>query len=220
MRRFTVRSSHWKGCICVIWVLLLSACSSTTISGVWKNPDYRGGGLNRVLVVSIAKMELLRHLYEDKFVAQLQAQGIEAAPGYRVLPADAGNELASLQGVLGQTGYHFLLISRLVDQKTVEIVHPGTTRIEHFPSSRYYYHRYPYYQHWRDYYRSSYAIIETTPPYISLNELVILETNVYDSSDEIIFSVQTETLIDYGAEETIQDIVSSVIKALEAHDLI
>jgi len=63
-------------------------------------------------------------------------------------------------------------------------------------------------------------VIETTPAYTSLNQLVILETNLYDSAGEIIFSVQTETLVDYGANETIQDIVETVVKALAAQHLI
>jgi hypothetical protein len=201
-------------------VLLLAACSSTTINGVWKDPEYRAGKLERVLVVSVARKDLMRRMYEDNFVRELQARGVDAAPGYKVLPAVLNLEAPPPKNLLSRTGYHFLLISRLADRKTIEILHPGTTRIEHFPDRHSYYGRYPYYRHWEDYYSSSFSVIETTPTHTSLNELVILETNVYNAADDIIFSVQTETLVDYGAEETIRDIVAAVLQAMSVHDLI
>jgi hypothetical protein len=205
--------------IAVTSLTLLFGCSSTTINGVWKDPDYQGGPLDRVLVVSIARQDLMRRLYEDAFVAHLQSRGITAAPGYKTLPPP-GQEPPDLEGLPGKAGYRFLLATRLADKKTIEIFHPGATYIDHYPGRHYYYRDYPYYRHWGDYYRSSYSVIETTPPYSSLNELVILETNLYDASGEIIFSVQTETLIDYGANATIQDIVDAVIKALATQGLI
>lgn len=203
------------------WVLVfLTGCSSTVIHGVWKDPDYRGGKLDRVLVVGIATQELMRLRYEDTFVAHLRAREVKADPAYRALPGEAAKDQAALKGVLEKNDYRFLLISRLVDKRTIAIQHPGTTRIERFPSRHFYYGHYPYYRHWRDYYRSSYLIIETTPPHTSLNELIILETNLYDRDDEIIFSVQTETLVDFGSDAMIEDIVKAVIKALAAHELI
>lgn len=198
---------------------LLFGCSSTTINGVWKDPAYRGGALDQVLVVSISGQDLMRRLYEDAFVAHLQSRGVQAAPGYKVLPSP---ELDSQmpEGLPGKAGYRFLLITRLADKKIIEIVHPGFTRIEHYPSRHSYYRDAPYYRRWSNYYRSSYSVIETTPPHTSLNELVILETNLYDIDEEIIFSVQTETLVDFGAEETIQEIVEAVLAALAVHDLL
>lgn len=203
-----------------IILLGLSSCSTTTISGVWKDPDYRGGKLDRVLVVGIAKQELMRLRYEDTFVAHFRSREVKAESAHQALPAEAGKDLDALKGLLGENGYRFLLISRLVDKRTIAIQHPGTTRIEHFPSRHFYYGHQPYYRHWRDYYRSSYLIIESTPPHTSLNELIILETNIYDRNDEIIFSVQTETLVDFGADEMIEDIVKAVMNALSAQELI
>ena len=67
------------------FLLFIASCSSTTVNGVWKDPSYKSGRLNKVLVVSIAKKDLMRRLYEDKFVSKLRAAGLEAAPGYQFL---------------------------------------------------------------------------------------------------------------------------------------
>jgi len=200
-------------------MVLLAGCSSTTINGVWKDPQYSGGKLDRVLVVSVAKSDLMRRLYEDAFVARFNQLGIQATPGHKVLPAGHSGDPRDIDTKLGELGYRNVLVTRLTEQRTIEILHPGTTYID-YPDRRYYYRNYPYYRHWRDYYDRGYAIIETTPPYTTRSELVVLETNVYDANDEIIFSVQTETLVDYGAEETIRDIVNAILTALRDKQLI
>jgi len=200
-------------------LLGLGSCSSTTINGVWKDPQYTGGKLDRVLVVSVAKRDLLRRLYEDAFVARLADLGIRATAGHRVLPAGHSGDPQESDAKLGELGYRNVLVTRLAEKRTIEILHPATTYID-YPERRYYYRDYPYYRHWRDYYDRGYAIIESTPAYTTQTELVVLETNVYDANDEIIFSVQTETLVDYGAEETIRDIVDAILKALRAKQLV
>lgn len=197
-------------------LLLLSGCSSTTINGVWKDPAYNGGKLDRVLVISVAKKDLLRRLYEDAFVAALDKRGIPAIPGYRVLPAGAGIDPGTIPEHPGGRDFRFVLISRLVDKKTVQMLNPGTTVIRDMPG----YYGYPYYRHWRDYYRSSYRIIETTPPYTTESTLLILETNLYTAADKLIFSVQTETLLDYSAGQTVNDIVQKVVQELADKGLI
>lgn len=198
----------------------LGGCSTTTINGVWKDPHYSGGPLRQVLVVSVAKNDLMRRLYEDAFVAQLQKFGIRATPGYEVLPAGFKGDPQQLKQKL--QGHHFedILVTRLTDKRTIEIQYPGTTYIEHYPDRRLFYRDYPYYRHWEDYYDHSYAVIQSMPPYTTRTQLVVLQTNLYNARDEIIFSVRTETLVDYGAAKTIDDIVSAVIKAMRDKQLL
>lgn len=203
-------------------LLVLSGCSSTTIGGSWKDPQYRGGTLEKVLVIGIAKQELMKRMYEDGFVAALQQRGISASPGYKVLPQNESNDKDAIIQRVKELGFKNVLITRVAEKKTVEFIHPATTFIEGSAGDRYrYYRNYPYYNHYYDYYDRNYATIVQSPAYTTTTDLVILETNLYETTNgEIIYSVQTQSLIDYGAETTIKEVIKSIMENLQANQLL
>jgi hypothetical protein len=200
----------------------LAGCSSTTIGGSWKDPEYQGGMLDKVLVIGIAKQETMKRLYEDAFVASLQQQGISATAGYSVLTKNESNDKDLIVKRVKDLGFKNVLISRVAAKKTVEIFHPSTTTIIGDSGLRYLYYRdYPYYNRYNDYYGRSYATIQSTPAYATTTDLVILETNIYETTNgEIIYSVQTQSLVDYGKEKTIKEVVKTIIDNLRANKLI
>ena len=61
--------------------MLLGACSSTTITGSWKNPDFTGT-VEKVYIVGIAKQETTRRIFEDGFSQQLARLGATGIPSY------------------------------------------------------------------------------------------------------------------------------------------
>ncbi|GEM_PF-670724 len=207
-----------------IGVLLgMAGCTSTTIGGSWKDPEYQGGTLDKVLVIGIAKQETMKRLYEDTFVASLHQHNITASPGHKILSPDESNDKDLIVQRVKELGFKNVLISRVAAKKSVEFFHPSTTTIMGDASLRYLYYRdYPYYSHYNDYYDRSYAtIIQSTPAYTTTTDLVILETNIYETTNgEIIYSVQTRSLIDYGNEKTIKEVVKIIIDNLKTNKLI
>jgi hypothetical protein len=204
-------------------LLAMAGCSSTTIGGAWKDPQYQGGRLDNVLVIGIAKKETMKRLYEDAFVASLQQRGITASPGYNVLSPNENNDKDLIVKRVKELGFKFVLISHVAAKKTVEFYHPSTLMILGDAGFRSrYYRNYPYYNHYNDYFdRSFSADIQASSAYTTTTDLVILETNIYEaSSGEIIYSVQTQTLVDYGSEKTIKEVVRAIMDNLKANQLL
>ncbi|MDO9080816.1 MAG: hypothetical protein Q7U44_08435 [Desulfuromonadales bacterium] len=207
----------------IIGLLLgMAGCSSTTIGGSWKDPEYQGGRLDKVLVIGIAQKETIKRVYEDAFVAALQQQGINASPGYKVLAKNESNNKDLIVKRVKELGFKNVLISRVADKKTVEFIHPSTTTFLGDAGYRYRYYRdYPYYNHYFDYYDRGYATVIHSPSYTTTSDLVILETNIYESGNgEIIYSVQTQSLLDYGSEKTIKEVVRTIMKNLKDNQMI
>jgi hypothetical protein len=66
----------------------LLACASTSLVNQWKAPDYAGLGFKRIMVMGVTQQTSTRRIFEDEFVAQIKAAGIDAVQSYTVLPED------------------------------------------------------------------------------------------------------------------------------------
>jgi hypothetical protein len=71
--------------IAPILVLALS-CATTSMTGIWRDPQYSGPPLRKVLVCSMDRDDVTRHQLEDAFTAHLHASGVQAIQSYRVIP--------------------------------------------------------------------------------------------------------------------------------------
>jgi len=204
----------------IFGTLLLSGCSSTVISGAWKDPQFNSG-LQNVLVVGVAKEPLVQRLYEDSFVQSLDKYGVQATASYTVVPDTQEKKADAIRQQVQDKGFGYILITRIVDKKTIDIHHPATTTITSNYDRNRYYSGSSYYRHWNDYYNRSFTTINTMPAYTSQADVVILETNIYDASrDEIVYSVQTETFVDSGADKTIKDVINAIVDDLKDKKLI
>ena len=204
----------------LLGLLLLSGCSSTAITGVWKDPQFSGEKLQNVLIIGITPKDLAKRIYEDTFVKDFKAQGVSGSASYTIVPADKQEDVDVLRQLIKDKGFKYLLITSIVDKKTLKITHPSTTY--NIVSGGSYYNRNNYYgssysRNWNDYYTSSY----TTDAVTTETEQVILETNIYEAtSAEIIYSIQTDTLLDYGAEKSIGEIVKAIVDNLKKNGLL
>ena len=71
--------------------LTLSACSTATpIVSEWRNPAYALGPFKRIMVGGPSRETGVRRNFEDDFVVQLRAAGIDALASYRYIPEDEG----------------------------------------------------------------------------------------------------------------------------------
>jgi hypothetical protein len=204
-------------------LLSIAVCASTTISGAWKDPQYQGGTLDNVLVIGIAKQETMKRLYEDTFVAALHQQGVTASPGYKILSPNENYDKDLIVQRVKELGFKNVLITRVAAKKIIGFLHPSPpTFIGDAGFRSRYYRNYPYYNHYYDYYDHSFSTtLHYTPAYGTTSDLVILETNIYETTNgEIIYSVQTETLVDYGKEKTIKEVVKIIMDNLKANQLI
>lgn len=204
MRRFRLLLSVLMGLIAV----LLSACSSTNVKSVWKDPAYTGHP-QRIMVIAVSKEPIYRRIFEDEFVLQLKARGMDAIASYATLPDRSQNDQTAIAKKVEQLGADTILISRLVSKRIVRVDYPPTIA-----------YRPHYYGKWPDYYRHGYDVINT-PGYSTKYEYALMETNLYDArNDNLIWSATTETGVENFNQTHIKPYIGTILNLMFEHGLL
>jgi len=178
--------------------LLLSACASTQLTSVWKDPSYQTRPA-KILVIGMARSPLNRRLFEDEFVRQLEAHGTSAIASYTVLTDAQQGDQAVIAKKVAELGADAVLITRLVSKKVVQVYVPGTP---YYPP--------PYYDTWPNYYVYGYRYMYT-PGYITNDEYAVIETNLYDAkTDKLIWAASSDT----GINDSDKNLIKSYIKVM------
>jgi hypothetical protein len=74
----------------------LTACAaSTKIVNQWGNPDYGSPRFRKIMVIGVSRQPSIRRTFEDEFVTQLKAAGVEAVPSYLYIAEDDQVERAA-----------------------------------------------------------------------------------------------------------------------------
>ena len=100
--------------------LAVNGCSTATpIVSEWRNPAQASGSFRRLMIVGPSGDASVRRNFEDEFVAQLAAMGVDALASYRYMPDTEGNENL-LKRAAQQAGADGLLLMRpvRVEEKT------------------------------------------------------------------------------------------------------
>ena len=198
------------GALFVIFLFIMTSCATTSLNAVWKDESYQGR-ITNVLVMGVSKQPVRKRFFEDEFARQFQAHGVSATSSYRVFQSDGMLEKDLVLSKMRDMGIDTFLITRMVDKKTVETYIPG--QVHHYappvPHRR-----------WHGYYAASYGTIYE-PGYTVKNEIVVLETNLYDAkNEELIWSALSETIKEGNEERVIKNFIKLIIKNLSATNLI
>jgi hypothetical protein len=190
--------------------LPILSCASTKLTGAWKDPSYTGGPVDTVMVIGIAKEESTRRLFEDTFVAQLEANHVRAVPSYPHLPSGAKSDRAAIEKAVKETGVSAVLITHVVGVEEREQYHPP---MQAYAPTNYYWGMYGYYGRAYDY--------AYDPGYYSRYKVYTLETNLYDGSTAaLIWTAQTETFDPQNVASEIDGLVKVLIGDLRSKGLI
>lgn len=208
--------------IALLSAFTISGCSSTTLTGSWRSPEY-ANPVQKIYIVGVSKQETSRRFFEDEFGRELQSHGVKTVSSYKDLQnnQDAGLELITEK--VKANGADALLLTRILSQRTEEVVNPG--RVSGYSDSPSYYGRggyrpEPYYRNYRDYYSRRFEMTYE-PATISQFSVVTMESNLYDSaSGELIWSAQLETVLDGTMQTLIRDFIKVVIKDLRDQGVI
>lgn len=186
---------------------LLASCATTTLTGSWADPTYAGSNFKKIMIVGVARRELMRKIFESTFTDRLKAHGVEGvqsgsfSPGTELLDKDV---MATKLAELGCDG---VLVTRLIDQRTQMTVYPP--RGYAVPVA----YRGGYYA----YYHGAYAIAYS-PGYAVESTTASLETNLYDArTGKLVWTGLTDTVVSGDpaaqAEELIDLLVANLAKA-------
>jgi hypothetical protein len=140
------------------------------------------------------------------FVAGLDARGNNAAASYRIIPLDKLPDRDIVESKIRGMGADAVLVSRLVDRKTMETYDSGV--IYEIPN---------FYYDWWGYY--DYVMV--TPGYTDETQVLIAETNMYDiETKKLIWSARSETEVTEGDQQLIKTFVKVMIHRLASEGFI
>jgi hypothetical protein len=210
--RRPVRTAGPSTTLLALVLLATAGCATTRLSAVWTDEAWRGGPFRKILVIGVSGNETSRRVFETEFSRQLRARGGEGVPAFSLdLPAGPVDKDAVMARVkpLGIDG---VLVTRLVDRKTVATYYPPEQRIYVAPGA--------YHRGWYPYWSSSYEYV-TRPGYTVTEETVVVETNLYETASErLVWSALTETFVGADVGTLIRGFVETLTADLAARRLI
>lgn len=191
-------SAIWMMCrlVLVAGFFLSSGCATTKLLSEWRDPEYAGTPRN-IMVMGVMPNLALKTQFEDEFVKQLKARGIDAVAGSSQLPADIKLDKDVIAAKMKDIGADTVLITRVIDRRTIESMASSAPG----PRST---------GQWYGYYSTSVAGMTSSL-------MASTQTNIYDlKTDRLIWTAVSDTWIQ-GSEDNlfiIRTFVPVVIKRL------
>ena len=200
--------------LAILCMLAVAGCTaSTKLTNVWTEPGFQTNSIKKIMVLGAAPKPGVRRMFEDTFVASLQAQGISATPSYTLL-GDGQLDSLKIESVISQGAFDGVFVTRLVDKQTVETYYPPTSTYVGAPSA--------YYGGYYGYYSTGYSYM-SSPGYTVQNQVVNLETNLYRVSDgKLAWSALSQSWLEQAADPSteIRPFVQQLVYGLESSKVI
>lgn len=166
--------------VILLFSFLLS-CASSRITSTWRDENYGGGPIEKVLVMGISDETHNRRIFEDVFVKEFQAAGVQALTSYSIFPEDREIDAAEIKAAARERNIDKVLMTHLVEVEKKEVYHPPVSSPAYTYTYGSYYHTVYNYTH--------------QPGYTTQHEYVKLESGLYDADTEkLIWSAATETV--------------------------
>jgi hypothetical protein len=194
-------------------MLVFAGCSAARpiVVSEWRNPAYLAGAFKRIMVGDLGGETSIRRNFEDEFVGQLRATGVDAVPSYSVIAADEKVDEAKLKQLAQQAGADALLFARLVQVEQKTEYGPGYypyTSFGIFGSN---------YSSW---YGLSWYGLGGPPSVYRYNEY-ISETTLYDlRKNEVVWTGTIKTTQTDNMRTAIKSYVEMVMKTLREKNLV
>lgn len=184
----------------------LTSCSTTTVmTDVWKDKDYQGRP-QKIIVIMVAKSPDMRNLFEDRFVGELENRGNNAFQSHTTVSHEQLRDKELVKSKIKSSGADTVLISRLVDTKTIEAYMPGQRYV--VPG---------FYYGWGTYYE----VVFMDYGYTGDVQVAYIETNLYDvKTEKLIWSGHSKTERTYGEQQLITAFIQLMIKKVASAGLI
>jgi len=192
-----------------IILLLTVGCSGakTDIIGEWQPDNYQKGSISNVLVVGIFAKDkpLLRRNFEDGITAAFKSDDINATPSMNHMPYDVTVDSTTFEKYFKDLNIDAVVVSRLVaiDQK------------RDYQSGYLYTIPYGYYYGFYSFFYAGIAYANSSGT-LSQDVVVVLETNIYETSDEkLIWSGISETVDPNKASDVINSFGDALVSKLK-----
>jgi hypothetical protein len=212
-------SNHISTSIKIVLALLLCAlasmvgCGATQQANLWTDPSYHSAPLSKILVVAIRKDQLLRRMWEDALVTELNGkshQGTLAIASYQLYPTDlpTPDEMTTKTKESGFDGV--LLIAKGVRDTTTSDV-PGYVVSE--PTTTFSRRWGAYVTRYQDVYYPGYSESEVT---VSVRTDLLIP----DGDGKLVWSVTSQAVDPTSADQFRSSVADRVVSQLAKKRLI
>lgn len=190
-------------CLAVIFSFVLSSCATPPPrwGAVWKDENYQGGFVKKVLVIGAARQEKVRVFFEDEFVRQLKAHGAEAVASGAVIPFEKMLDKELVASKLKELGCDSVLITRVLYITTADKYKPAPK------------------PNWNEFYSESYGYSQApASPRITTGKFdAQLEMKLFDAkSEQPIWSASVQMVVEDDPRKEIALFVQTVMEKLAA----
>ncbi len=188
----------------------LTACSSSKLVNMWKDPEHPQQPAMSTLVISVNRDATRRRMWEDAFVADLAEAGVKAVASYRDFPT----ALPDTQQVVNQVkrnGYESVLIVLGLGSETQQNYVPGY--VTTMPVT--------YYSNWTGYYGAYYQNVYT-PGYTTTDSIVRQRIDVWsvDEGGVLVWTGTTETMNPSSGDQIRREVTGLVVPELKKRGVI
>jgi hypothetical protein len=185
---------------------LLVACASTNLTNSWTSPDYKGPPLKKLLVMGVSNQPALRRTFEDEFVKDLKAAGVDAVASYSFIPEAGQAEETRVKQALKDAGADGVLITRLVRVDVNTQVTPAYPPMMGMG----------YYGGYAGAYGGFYD-----PPMVTQTDTLVVETNLYGVDEShLLWSGTTQTFAPTNLQQEMPGFAKIIIGELQRHRFI
>src|SRR5258708_15693699 len=119
---------------------ILPACASTNLQQVQRATDYRVARIHKVLVVCVTQKPGVRSRWENEFVRQWKARGVDAAASAKMLPAGVTLDKAGIAPFATGQGFDSVLVMRFLQREKIKAETPYNPENPDDPSLTSYVH--------------------------------------------------------------------------------
>jgi len=188
--------------------MLAVACASTSIVSSWVNPEAAANKPRRLLIVGVSSNDTTRRIFEDEFVRQLKARGLEAMPSYGQLPGSGKPTQQDVVAAIRSAGADSVLVTQIkgtVTRTDVSYQYQPTL----VPGGYY------------GFYSGAWSSAMVATPTVYQYDVVNAETRIWNTgNDKLLFSAMTRTFDPSAPQREIPPFVTLIVEQMAKGGLI
>jgi len=206
--------------IALSMLFIVFACApSQQITSTWTDPEAMPENpYNSICIIPLVHGEQRKLNVENMMVELLNKKGFKALKSTDIFPAEflKGEKIPLDQMVqlMKDAGSEGVLTFSLLETKTEEQYHPGTSNAQ-LPPYRFY-----YYSSYHEYVNYRYNQVNQ-PGYVTAETTYFFETNFYDlNSQKLLWSIQSEAFDPVDLESWFKSYSKLILKDLKKEKMI
>lgn len=194
-----------------ILAIIISACSSTRISGSWKNADIGDKKYGKIMIAGLTADAVAKGNIEAEMSERLVARGVNAkgAGGVFNPKMEISDEMKrQVASELKSAGFEGLLTFALISEKENTKYVPGTTHTYAPYASAYYGNYWGYYGY--------YAPQVYDSGYYTTSKVYLVEAVLYDvETEKMVWAARSETTDPASLDKFASDFTSTIAYQLK-----